>query len=92
MTKAISEATEWDGLFKDRVKLGVSPHTEVTNIDCRDGNMKAEKPNVMVTVNREYLLIIEKASHLLECLDACGVCDWEGYAEAKAMFEEECDE
>ena len=85
----------WDGLFKDRVKLGVSPHTEVTNFVCRDGNMtplEAEKTNVMVTVNREYLLIIEKASHLLECLDACGVCDWEGYSEAQAMYEEECDE
>ena len=29
----------WDGLFKDRIKLGVSPHTEVTNIDCLNGKM-----------------------------------------------------
>ena len=49
-------------------------------------------PEVMTTVNRDYLLLIERASHLLECLDACGVCDWEGYAEAVAMYEEESGE
>jgi len=37
-------ATGWDNLFgekklKDRVKLGVSPSTDVQNIDCRTGEM-----------------------------------------------------
>ena len=45
--------------------------------------------DILITVDSEYLLRIESASHLLECLDACGVCDWEGYAEAVAMYEEE---
>jgi len=95
MTKTISEATGlpiqtgvpsdayrtgWDGLFKDRVKLGVSPSTEVTNIDCR--------PKV-TTINSAYLNSIQKDSEFLECLDACGVCDWEGYKEAVTMYEEE---
>ena len=95
MTKAISEATGlpiqtgvvsdayrygWDGLFKDRVKLGVSPHTEVTNIDCRK-----------VTTSATYFASLERDSHLLACLDACGVCDWEGYSEANQMYEQECE-
>ena len=37
-------AMGWDELFgekklKDRVKLGVSPSTDVQNIDCRSGQM-----------------------------------------------------
>jgi hypothetical protein len=37
-------AMGWDELFgekkfKDRVKLGVSPSTDVQNVDCRTGEM-----------------------------------------------------
>ena len=37
-------ASGWDQVFgekklKDRVKLGVSPSTEVQNVDCRSGQM-----------------------------------------------------
>ena len=93
MTKAISEATGlpiqtgvpndayrsgWDGIFKDRVKLGVSPSTEVTDIDCRT-----------TTINKAYFESVERDSFLMQCLDACGVCDWEGYKEAVEMFEQE---
>ena len=47
---------------------------------------------VMTTVNRDYLLLLERDSHFLECLDACGVDDWEGYSEAQAMYQEESGE
>ena len=47
---------------------------------------------VMTTVNREYLLLLERDSHFLECLDACGVDDWEGYNEAQTMYQEESGE
>jgi len=69
---------DWNGLYKDRVKLGISPSTEVITIGCHK-----------ITVDAKYFEAIEKSSHLLECLDACGVCDWEGYSEALAMYEEE---
>jgi len=48
--------------------------------------------DVMIAVNRDYLSLVEKDSHFLECLDACGVCDWEGYKEAVEMYEEEAGE
>ena len=47
---------------------------------------------VMTTVNRDYLLLLERDSHFLECLDACGVDDWEGYSDASQMFEDEVGE
>ena len=43
----------------------------------------------MTAVDKEYLKRIEEDSHMLECLDACGVLDWEGYKEAKEMYDEE---
>ena len=49
-------------------------------------------PEVMTTVNREYLLLLERDSHFLECLNACGVDGWEGYSEASLMYEEETGE
>ncbi len=45
--------------------------------------------DVRVMVNLEWLAHLERDSHLLEILDACGVVDWEGYAEAYKLFEEE---
>jgi len=45
--------------------------------------------DVKITVDRAWFSHLEKDSHLLEILEACGVCDWEGYAEACKIFEEE---
>jgi hypothetical protein len=47
-------------------------------------------PEVMTTMDREYLLLMERDSHFLECLNDCGVDAWEGYSEASLMYEEEC--
>ena len=41
------------------------------------------------TINIKYLKNLEQGSHMLECLDACGVVDWEGYKEAKEMYDED---
>lgn len=46
-------------------------------------------PKVMVLVDREYLNTLEKDSHFLECLDACGVHMWDGIEEALMMLAEE---
>ena len=43
----------------------------------------------MVLVDRKYLETIEKDSHFLECLDACGIHEWDGIEEALMMLAEE---
>jgi hypothetical protein len=35
-----------------------------------------------LTIDREYLYKLQRDSSLLECLDARGVHEWEGYEEA----------
>ena len=45
------------------------------------------QPSVLVDL--AYFRLIQKDSDFLECLDACGVLDWEGYKEANEMYEEE---
>jgi|TARA_R110002074_G_scaffold96464_3_gene209593 hypothetical protein len=52
-------------------------------------SVKLVRTLVMTAVDKEYLKRIEEDSHMLECLDACGVLDWEGYKEAKEMYDEE---
>ena len=36
----------------------------------------------------EYAGRLEKAAEFLDCLEACGVDNWRGYAEAVEMMEE----
>lgn len=67
---------KWNGRFKDWVKLGLSPSTSVTTIDCRK----------TVEVDVVYLKMLEDSSDLLACLDACGVHNWLGYGEANEML------
>jgi len=45
----------------------------------------------LVEVDAEYLAALQKDSAFMECLDACGVVDWEGYEEAYEMYLEECE-
>ena len=42
-----------------------------------------------VEVDSKYLKMLEKDSEMMQCLDACGVCDWEGYSEAQEMYDQE---
>jgi len=42
---------------------------------------------MMVEIDSEYLKLLQKDSMMMECLDACGVCDWEGYNEAQEMYD-----
>jgi len=43
----------------------------------------------LIPIDEGYFNAVEKDSHFLECLDACGVRAWEGYEEAQAMYDEE---
>ena len=43
----------------------------------------------LIPIDEGYFKAVEKDSHFLECLDACGVRAWEGYDEAQAMYDEE---
>jgi len=43
----------------------------------------------LIEVDEGYFKAIERDSHFLECLDACGLPSWDGYKEAKEMYDEE---
>jgi hypothetical protein len=45
---------------------------------------------IMTNVNKQYLDKLEGDAHLLECLDACGVSDWNGFDKAYQMYTDEC--
>jgi hypothetical protein len=51
--------------------------------------MAESKTVTVVEINKDYKEQLERDSHMLECLDACGVVDWEGYTFATEMYEEE---
>ena len=48
--------------------------------------------SAQVLIDRSYLEMLEKDSAMMECLDACGVVDWEGWDAAYEMYEEEIGE
>jgi hypothetical protein len=43
----------------------------------------------MIIVDKKYFNAIEKDSQFLEYLDAYGVCDWDGYVETCAAYQED---
>jgi len=43
----------------------------------------------LISIDESYFKAVEKDSHFLECLDACGVRAWEGYDEAQEMYDKE---
>lgn len=45
--------------------------------------------NKMIEVDEAYYKQIEKDSHMLECLDACGLPNLPIWDKAKAMYNEE---
>jgi hypothetical protein len=62
--------------LKDRTKLGVSPSTEVIEMDCRYlANIVGYKTTHTVIVPEEYLRTIERASHILEILQGDAIND-----------------
>lgn len=44
--------------------------------------------NEMVTISEEDLNELKADSFFLECLECCGVDNWQGYDEARMMFAE----
>ena len=62
--------------FKDRVKLGVSPSTEVIEVDCRYlANLVDAKTTRTVIVPEQYLRMIERDSHIFEILQGDAIDD-----------------
>ena len=62
--------------FKDRVDLGVSPSTEVVDMDCRYlANLVDIKNTRTVVVPADYLKMIERDSHIFEILQGDALND-----------------
>ena len=62
--------------LKDRVKLGVSPSTDVEDIDCRYlANLVDPKNTRTVVVPEQYLRLLERNSHIFEILQGDSIDD-----------------
>lgn len=42
----------------------------------------------MITISRERYNQLLEAEAFLDCLEACGVDNWDGYCDAKVMMDE----
>lgn len=63
--------------------------------DLRKGKLESftrEDDAKMVVITRESFLNLTEKAELLECLQACGVDNWEGYGDAQAMARGDFDE
>ena len=73
--------------LKDRVKLGVSPSTDVEDMDCRYMKGLDTKNTRTVVVPEQYLRSIEKDSHILEILQSStDEVVWDMLARATAEY------
>lgn len=46
-------------------------------------------PEEIVTISKEEYDTLLDAQEFLSCLEACGVDNWDGYSDAKAMMRED---
>jgi hypothetical protein len=81
-------------------RLLLSDPPQIPPCDCKLSKVQSHvKYDNQVTVDGGYLLSLMKNSLFLECLDACGVNDFERYDDAVEMYytdskedEDECKE